>query len=56
MLSGRMKVVMDDGSEMEIMPGDTYVIPPGHDAWVVSDEPVSVIEFSREAVEEFAKE
>ena len=56
MLSGRMKVVMDDGSEMEIGPGDTYVIPPGHDAWVVSDEPVSGIEFSREAVEEFARE
>jgi mannose-6-phosphate isomerase-like protein (cupin superfamily) len=51
-----MKVVMDDGKEMEIGPGDTYVIPPGHDAWVVSDEPVSGIEFSREAVEEFAKE
>ena len=47
---------MDDGSEMEIGPGDTYVIAPGHDAWVVSDEPVSGIEFSREAVEEFAKE
>ena len=56
MLSGRMKVVMDDGSEMEIGPGDTYVIPPGHDAWVVSDEPASGIEFSREAVEAFAKE
>ena len=56
LLSGRMKVVADDGSEMEIGPGDTYVIPPGHDAWVVSDEPVSGIEFSREAVEEFARE
>ena len=56
MLSGRMKVVMDDGSEMEIGPGDTYVIPPGHDAWVVREEPVSSIEFSREAVEEFARE
>ena len=56
MLSGRMRVVMDDGSEMEIGAGDTYVIPPGHDAWVVSEEPVSGIEFSREAVEEFAKE
>ncbi len=54
-LSGRVKVVMDDGSEMEIGPGDAYVIPPGHDAWVVSDEPATGIEFSREAVERFAK-
>jgi hypothetical protein len=53
---GPVKVVMDDGSEMEIGPGDTYVIPPGHDAWVVRDEPVGSIEFSREAVEEFARE
>ena len=56
LLSGRMKVVADDGSEMEIGPGDAYVIPPGHDAWVDSDEPASYIEFSREAVERFAKE
>ena len=56
MLSGRLKVVMDDGSEMEIGPGDTYVIPPGHDAWVVGDEPASGVEFSREAVERFAKQ
>jgi quercetin dioxygenase-like cupin family protein len=56
MLSGQLKVVMDDGSEMEIGPGDTYVIPPGHDAWVVGDEPASGVEFSREAVERFAKQ
>jgi quercetin dioxygenase-like cupin family protein len=56
MLSGRMKVVADDGSEMEIGPGDVYVIPPGHNAWVVGDEPATSIEFSREAVERFAKE
>ena len=56
MLSGRMKVVADDGSEMEIGPGDVYVIPPGHNAWVVGDEPATNIEFAREAVERFAKE
>jgi mannose-6-phosphate isomerase-like protein (cupin superfamily) len=55
-LSGRLKVVADDGSEMEIGPGDAYVIPPGHDAWVVGDEPAAGFEFSREAVERFAKE
>jgi mannose-6-phosphate isomerase-like protein (cupin superfamily) len=55
LLSGRMKVLADDGSEMEIGPGDAYVIPPGHDAWVVGDEAASGLEFSREAVERFAK-
>ncbi len=55
LLTGRLKVVADDGSEMEIGPGDTYIVPPGHDAWVVSDEPVTMVEFSREAVERFAK-
>ena len=55
LLSGRLKVVTDDGSEMEIGPGDAYFVPPGHDAWVVSDEAATGIEFSREAVERFAK-
>jgi hypothetical protein len=32
-ISGRMKVVMDDGTEVEGGPGDTDVIPPGHNAW-----------------------
>ena len=56
LLSGCMKVVADDGSEMEVGPGDAYIIPRGHDAWVVGDEPASGLEFSREAVERFAKE
>src|SRR5690348_5148113 len=38
-VSGRMKVVMADGSEFEIGPGDLFSIPPGHDAWIVGDEP-----------------
>jgi quercetin dioxygenase-like cupin family protein len=56
LLSGRIKTVMEDGSEMEIGPGDAYVTPPGHDAWVVGDEPAVGIEFSREAVEDWGKE
>lgn len=39
-LSGRLHVVMDDGTENEYGPGDIGVVPPGHDAWVVGDEPV----------------
>jgi hypothetical protein len=43
--SGRMKVVHDDGSEGEIGPGDVMAIEPGHDAWVVGDEPCLSIDF-----------
>jgi len=35
---------MDDGSEAEFGPGDVGLVPPGHDAWVVGDEPVVVID------------
>jgi quercetin dioxygenase-like cupin family protein len=44
-VSGRMKVVMDDGEEAEFGPGDFAVIPPGHDAWIVGDEPCVVIDW-----------
>jgi hypothetical protein len=52
-ISGRMKVKMDDGTEVEGGPGDTAVIPPGHDAWVVGDEPCISIDFTGMA--DFAK-
>lgn len=45
-ISGRMKVVMDDGSEMEMGPGDAADIPPGHDAWVIGNEPCIAIDFA----------
>jgi hypothetical protein len=38
-ISGRLKVVLDDGTEGEAGPGNAYDIPPGHDAWVVGDSP-----------------
>jgi quercetin dioxygenase-like cupin family protein len=37
---------MDDGSEEEFAVGDVWIIPPGHDAWVVGDETFVVLEFS----------
>ena len=37
-ISGRLHGVLDDGTEMDLGPGDFYSIPPGHDAWVVGDE------------------
>jgi hypothetical protein len=45
-VSGRMKVVMDDGTEDEIGPGDTSIIPPGHNAWVVGNERYVSIDFT----------
>jgi hypothetical protein len=44
-ISGRMKVFMDDGSEGEVGPGDVFAIPPGHDAEVVGDEPCVMVDF-----------
>jgi quercetin dioxygenase-like cupin family protein len=44
-VSGRMQVVMDDGTEFVSKAGDVMNIPPGHDAWVLGDEPVVVIDF-----------
>ena len=44
-LAGRIVVRMDDGSEAEFGPGDVGSIPPGHDAWVVGDEPFISIDF-----------
>lgn len=45
-ISGRLHVLMDDGTEEEFGPGDVSLIPPGHDAWVVGEDPVVVIELS----------
>jgi hypothetical protein len=53
--SGTMHVVHDDGTEQEIGPGQAYVIEPGHDAWVVGDEPVVGFEFEARTAEEYAK-
>jgi hypothetical protein len=44
-VSGRMKVVMDDGEEMDYGPGDFAVMAPGHDAWIIGDEPCVVIDW-----------
>ncbi len=45
-ISGRMHVVMDDGTEGEAGPGDAVVIAPGHDAWILGDEPCVMIDWS----------
>jgi len=45
-VSGKLHVVMDDGTEKEFGPGDVGLVPPGHDAWVVGNEDVVVIDIS----------
>ena len=44
-VSGRVHVRMSDGSEFEAGPGDVTSLPQGHDAWVVGDEPVVVVDW-----------
>lgn len=45
MVSGHMKVVMDDGTEVTAGPGEMLAIEPGHDAEVVGDEAVEFLDF-----------
>jgi hypothetical protein len=52
-VAGRLRVVHNDGTEGQAGPGDAYVIEPGHDAWVVGDDPVVAFEF--ESAETFAR-
>lgn len=44
-VSGRLKVVMDDGDSIEAQPGDFIQVDPGHDAWVLGDEPCVVLDW-----------
>jgi hypothetical protein len=44
-VSGTVRVRMDDGTEFDCHPGDVSLLPSGHDAWVVGDEPVVVVDF-----------
>jgi len=53
--SGRIHVSHEDGTEGEIGAGEAYVIEPGHDAWVVGDEPFVGFEFESPTAEVYAK-
>ncbi len=54
-VSGRLHVVHEDGTEGEFAAGDAYVVEPGHDAWVVGDERFVAYEFESRAAAEYAK-
>jgi hypothetical protein len=53
--AGRLHVVHDDGTEADIGAGDAYVIEPGHDAWVVGNDPFIGYEFESTTAETFAR-
>jgi hypothetical protein len=44
-VSGKLAIAMDDGTEFVAEPGDVTSLPSGHDAWVVGDEPVVVVDW-----------
>jgi hypothetical protein len=44
-VSGRIAIRMDDGNEFIAGPGDVTSLPSGHDAWVVGDEPVVLVDW-----------
>ena len=54
-VSGRLAIVMDDGSQSELEPGDFACIAAGHDAWVVGNEPFVCIDFSPD-MKQFAQD
>jgi hypothetical protein len=51
--AGTLHLVHEDGTEVEVSAGDAYVIEPGHDGWVVGDEPFVGLEF--ESAEDYGK-
>ena len=54
-ISGKLHVKHNDGTEVDLVPGDAYEVQPGHDAWVVGNEPFVALEFQSETAETFAK-
>jgi len=53
-VSGTLHVVMKDGTEKDLKAGDVSLLPPGHDAWVVGNEPAVVVDF--QGMVEYAKQ
>lgn len=53
--AGRMRVTHDDGTTVEIGPGEAYVIEPGHDAEIMGDEQFVGFEFESAAAEDYAR-
>ena len=54
MLAGQLHVEVNDGTTLDIGPGDTFTIPPGHDAWVAGNEAVLMLDWGGK-VREYAR-
>jgi hypothetical protein len=54
-VSGKIHIASTDGTEADISAGDTYRLDPGHDAWVVGNEPLVALEFESKTAETYAK-
>lgn len=54
--SGKLRIIHEDGTDIEIGPSETYVIEPGHQAEVVGDEPFVGFEFQSQTAEEYARQ
>jgi mannose-6-phosphate isomerase-like protein (cupin superfamily) len=52
-LSGQMRITMDDGSTAEVGPGDVAAVSPGHDAEIIGDEAGVIVDFGE--ISEYAK-
>ncbi len=50
-LAGRQGIETTDGQRIELEAGDVFCIPPGHDGWVIGEEPCVVVDFSGAPVE-----
>jgi hypothetical protein len=44
-VTGTLRIRMADGTEFDAVPGQVTALPSGHDAWVVGDEPVEVVDW-----------
>src|SRR5687767_2260160 len=53
-VSGRMHIAHEDGTEVDVGPGDAYVIEPGHDAWVLGEEAFVAFEFDSKTAQDYA--
>jgi hypothetical protein len=53
-VSGTLMIVMNDGTRFECKAGDVSLLPVGHDAWVVGDEPVVIVDF--QGMADYAKQ
>jgi hypothetical protein len=46
LVSGKLHIVMADGDEFDLAPGDVATLPAGHDGWVVGDQPAVMFDFA----------